>query len=153
MNSLTSLGYAHFISDTFSCRHEKLSLGVVWQATAQNWNKSLTHVARHAHVPEGMTDRFVELNPSPLSWIFTSGSAPLSYLFTSATVLTPVHITPKSGTEPIRYVTLNLRDQRGAALPPYKKRAEIAFLMCEQKPYISGMNFVPAWKLFCIVRT
>ena len=152
MNSLTTLGYAHFISDSFTCRHEKLYIPPC-SLTSNGSQLEQVEYTSHATLTYRMTDRFGELNPSPLSWIFTSGSAPLLYLFTSATVLTPVHITPKSGTETIRYVTLNLRDQRGAALSPYKKRAEIAFLTCEQKPYISGMNFVPTWKLFCIVRT
>ena len=37
-----------FLADTKSY----ISLRVAWQATAHNWNKSLTHIARHAHVPD-----------------------------------------------------------------------------------------------------
>ena len=37
---------------------------------------------------------------------------------------------------PIRYVTLQFRDRRGAASPCYRNRAEITVLyVCEQKPY------------------
>ena len=153
MNSLTTLGYAHVISDSFTCRHEKLYIPPCSLTSNGSQLEQVVNTHRTPRSRAGWPTGVGELNPSPLSWISTSGSAPLLYLFTSATVLTPVHITPKSGTETIRYVTLNLRDQPGAASPPYKKRAEIAFLTCGQKPYISGMNFVPAWKLFCIMRT
>ena len=44
---------------------------------------------------------------------------------------------PRSdATDGIRYVTLNFRDRRGAALPPYRNRyTEIIVFMCEQKPH------------------
>ena len=44
------------------------------------------------------------------------------------------------GWTPIRYVTLHLSDQRGAASLRHRNRAEITVLMCKQKPY-------PVW--FC----
>ena len=59
-----------------------------------------------------------ELVPNP--WIFTSVSVdfrPLFYLFTSTTVQIPVQTALKCGTEPLQYVTLHFRDQRGAAQP------------------------------------
>ena len=34
-----------------------------------------------------------------------------------------------------RYVTLQFRDRRDAALLCYRNRPKITFLMCEQKPY------------------
>ena len=37
-----------FLADTKSY----ISLRVAWQATAHNWNKSLTHIARHVRVPD-----------------------------------------------------------------------------------------------------
>ena len=37
---------------------------------------------------------------------------------------------------PIRYMTLLLRDQRGAASLRKRNRAEITVLMCKQKPYL-----------------
>ena len=138
MNSLTSLGYVHFISDNFSYRHGKLSLVVVWQATAQNWNKSLTHIARHAKGRNEwptMTDRFGELNPSPPSWIFTASSAPLSYLFTSATVLIHMH----------QSVALTKSARRSIAPSQKRRRNHLSYVRTEA---LSGMNFVPAQKLY-----
>ena len=41
-------------------------------------------------------------------------SRPRSYLFTSVTVRIPVHTTPKCGTEPIQYLTLDFQDRRSA---------------------------------------
>ena len=41
-------------------------------------------------------------------------------------------VTPKSGTEPIWYVTLHFRDWRGAVSPRYWNRAQITY-MCERK--------------------
>ena len=52
---------------------------------------------------------------------------------------------------PIRYVTLLLRDRRGAASLRKKNRAEITVLICKQKTYLSGVIFVPAQKLSSIV--
>ena len=81
---------------------------------------------------------FDELNSFPHFWTFTSVSvAPSSrsYLFTSATDRIPVHIAPKCGTEPIRYVMLHFQDRRGAALLRYKNRTEITVHMCDKKPY------------------
>ena len=52
-------------------------------------------------------------------------SSPRSYLSTSATVRISVHTALKSGTEPIRYMTLHFRDRRGeAASLRYRNRAE-----------------------------
>ena len=42
----------------------------------------------------------------------------------------PVHTIPNCGSEPIRYVTLHFRDQRGAASLCYRNRAEITVLKC-----------------------
>ena len=47
----------------------------------------------------------------------------------------PVYTAPKCGTEPIRYVTLHLRNRRWSALLRYRNCAEIIVLVCEQKPY------------------
>jgi len=80
---------------------------------------------------------FGELNPSPHSSIFTSvsvDSSPRSYLFTSM-VQIHVQTAPKCCTEPLRYVTLHLRDRRGAASPRYRNPAKITVLMGEKKPY------------------
>ena len=80
---------------------------------------------------------FGELNASPHSSIFTSvsvDSSPRSYLFTSM-VGVQVQTAPKRGTEPLGYVTLHLRDRRGAASPRYRNPAKITILMSEQKPY------------------
>ena len=88
--------------------------------------------------PSGWPGGFGERNPNPHSWIFTFISldpSPRSYLFTSATVPIPVHIAPKCGTEPIRYVTLHFRDQRGEASLRYRSRAEITVLRCQQEPH------------------
>ena len=63
--------------------------------------------------------------------MFTS---PQSYLFTSATVRIPVHTTPKSGTEPIRHVTLHFVHRRGAAALRYRNYStKITVLVREQK--------------------
>ena len=67
------------------------------------------------------------------------------YLFTSATVIIPVRATPKHGTESIRYVTLHLRDWRGATSLLYRNSVEITAL--------SGIISVPAQKLSVIVQT
>ena len=40
-------------------------------------------------------------------------SNPRSHLFTCATLRIPIHATPKSGTEPFRYVTLHFGDRHG----------------------------------------
>ena len=59
----------------------------------------------------------------------------------SATVRIPVHTAPKCSTEPVRYVTLPFRDRRGAASQRFRNRADIAVLICKQKPYIrDGFN-------------
>ena len=81
---------------------------------------------------------FGALNSSLHSWIFTSvlvGSNPRYYLSTSPTVWIPVHTTPKSGTERIRYVTLHFRDGCGAASLRHKNRAATTVLVCEKTPY------------------
>ena len=41
----------------------------------------------------------------------------------------------KRGTELLQYVTLHLRDRRGAASFDYRNRAEITILMWEPKPF------------------
>ena len=56
-------------------------------------------------------------------------SSPRSYSFTSVTVRIPVHIAPKCGTEPIRYVTVHFRDRHGAASLRLGNRAEITVLV------------------------
>ena len=57
-----------------------------------------------------------------------------SYLFTSTTVRIGVHIPPKYGTKPTRYVTLHFRDQRGAASLRHRHRAEITSLCVNRSP-------------------
>ena len=125
-----------------SCRHAS---GIVWTATAQNWNKSFTHIEVHA----GAVGREAgEQNPSPQSWIFTSVSgdpSPYSHFFTSATVRIPVHSTPKYDTEPIRYVTLHFQDRRSAASLRYRNRAEITVLMFELKIYLKWFSRRCKW--------
>ena len=64
----------------------------------------------------------------------------LSYLFTSAIARIPVYTTPKSGTEPIGYVKLHVRDRRGAASLSYRNRTATTVLMCEQKPIRYGFR-------------
>ena len=84
-------------------------------------------------VPERLTDR--ELNLSSHSSIFTSvsvDSSPRSYLFIFATVRIPVQTEPKCGTKPMRYVTFDFRDERGAASLRCRSLVEIK---CEQTPY------------------
>ena len=101
---------SHLIPEGFSCRLE-----------TRNWytvNSSSTELEQVVYKHQtscrsGWQRGFGELNPSPYSWIFSSisvGPSPLSYLFTSATARIPVHTTPKWGTEPIRYMTLHVRD-------------------------------------------
>ena len=46
-----------------------------------------------------------------------------------------VHIAPKWGTKPIRYVTLHLRDRRGATSLRHRNHAATTVLVCEQKPH------------------
>ena len=125
-----------------SCRHAS---GIVWTATAQNWNKSFTHIELHA----GAVGREAsEQNPSPQSWIITSvsgDSSPCSHFFTSATVRIPVHSTPKYSTEPIRYVTLHFQDRRSAASLSYRNRAEITVLMCELKIHLKWFSRRRKW--------
>ena len=58
-----------------------------------------------------------------------------SYLFTSATVRIGVHIAPKYGTKPTRYVTLHFRDQRGAVSLRHTHRAEITLLCVNRSPF------------------
>ena len=64
----------------------------------------------------------------------------LSYLFTSATARIPVYTTPKSGTEPIGYVTFHVRDRRGKASLRYRNRTATTVLMCEQNPIWYGFR-------------
>ena len=125
-----------------SCRHAS---GIVRTATAQNWNKSFTHIELHA---EAVGREAGEQNPSPQSWIFTSVSgdpSPYSHFFTSATVRIPVHSTPKYGTEPIRNVTLHFQDRRSAASLRYRNRAEITVLMFELKIYLKWFSRRCKW--------
>ena len=82
-----------------------------------------------------MTDRFGELIPSPPSWIFTAGSAPLSYLFTSATVLIHMH----------QSVALTKSARRSIAPSQKRRRNHLSYVRTEA---LSGMNFVPAQKLY-----
>ena len=83
------------ISDSVSCRHEKLS-DTVWMATSRNWNKSFKHIEHRTDWPRGIGEH----NTSPHSWILTSvsvDSSPRSYPFTSATVRVSVYPATKSG--------------------------------------------------------
>ena len=83
--------------------------------------------------PRGLGD----LNPSPISWIFTSvsvDSSPRSYLFNSTTVRIGVLTAPKYVPNPIRNVTIHFRDLRGVALRQ-RNCAEITVLGSEQEPY------------------
>ena len=88
------------------------------------WRKSFTHIetSRRRGWPRG----FGALNSSPHSRIFTfvsEGSSPRSYLFISATGRIDVHIAPKCGTKPLRYVMLHFRDRRGATSLGHRHRA------------------------------
>ena len=77
------------------------------------------------------------LNSSPHPWIFTSFSVVFSlrsYLLTSAAVQIGVHTAPKYGTKPSRYVTLHVRNQRGASSLRHKHRAEITSLCVNRSP-------------------
>ena len=106
----------------------------MWTATSPSGKNSFTH---RTSCRRDWPRSFCALNPSRLSWIFTSvlvGSNPRSYLSTSATVWIPVHTALKSDTEPIRYVTLHFRDQCGAASLRHKNRAATTVRVCEQTP-------------------
>ena len=134
------------IPNSFSCRHGKLS-GIVWTVTVQIWKKSFTYIEHHVGWPRGVN----ELNRSLHSWIFTFPQWILVLASTYSLpfpVRLPVHTAPKWGTKPIWYVTLHVRDWRGADSLRCRKRAEITVLMCEP-----GMVFVPAQELFCMMRT
>ena len=63
------------------------------------------------------------------------GSSPRSHLFTPVTGRMGGHIARKYGTKPIRYVTLHLRDRRGATSLRHRNRAATTVLVCEQKPH------------------
>ena len=92
------------------------SLATVWTATVQTWT-SRSHTSKI--LPERLVERV---------WGTTSqssvDSSSRAYLSTSATVRISVHTALKSGTEPIRYMTLHFRDRRGEASLRYKNRAE-----------------------------
>ena len=78
-----------------------------------------------------LTSRFVLVDPSPGSFLFTSATVP-NHLFTLH--YTTLHYTTLwCDTEPIRYATLHFRDLRRAA--SLRNRAEITVLICEQKLY------------------
>ena len=95
------------------------SLATVWTATVQTWT-SRSHTSKI--VPERLVER--------VWWIWWTrshssvDSSPRSYLSTSATVRISVHTALKSGTEPIRYLTLHFRDRSGAPSLCYRNRAE-----------------------------
>ena len=72
-------------------------------------------------VPQSLAERvwWTKFQSSLLNFYFhLSGS----FLFASAKVRILVHITPKCGTEPIWYVTIQFQDRRGAAFIPYRNR-------------------------------
>ena len=88
-----------------------------------------------------LTSRFVLVDPSPGSFLFTSATVP-NHLFTlhcTALHCTALHYTTLHyttlwcDTEPIRYASLHFRDLRRAA--SLRNRAEITVLMYEQKLY------------------
>ena len=103
-----------------------------------------------------LTSRFVLVDPSPGSFLFTSATVP-NHLFTRHdttydtrhdtrhTTHDTRHTTHDTrhttrhdttlwcDTEPIRYATLHFRDLRRAA--SLRNRAEITVLICEQKLY------------------
>ena len=78
-----------------------------------------------------LTSRFVLVDPSRGSFLFTSATVP-NHLFTLH--YTTLHYTTLwCDTEPIRYATLHFRDLRRAA--SLRNRAEITVLMYEQRLY------------------
>ena len=94
----------------------------------QNWNRLFARIERRAWAVR-------ELNLSSHSSIFTSVSvdfSPRSYLFIFATVQIPVQTEPKCGTKPVRFVTLDFRDERDAASLRYRSLVEIKR---ERTPY------------------
>ena len=76
-------------------RAGKLS-GIVWTATARNWNKSFTHIEYRAGAV-----RFGTLNPIPHSWTSSVSVdfSPCCNKFVSATVRINGYTVPKSGTK------------------------------------------------------
>ena len=77
-----------------SCWHEKYEKlsGMVWKATARDWNKSFTNIEHRTQGAVGW-----EGLVSILTFPHQVGSSPRSYPFTSATVRTPVYIATTSG--------------------------------------------------------
>ena len=125
-------GYIHIILDRFSCQHLKVS-GIEWTATPAGYRTGTSCLHASNVVPERLTDR--ELNLSSHSSIFTSvsvDSSPRSCLFIFATVRIPVQTAPKCGTKPMRYVTLDFRDERGATSLRCRSLVEIKR---ERTPY------------------
>ena len=83
-----------------------------------------------------------------------NGDAPVSsYLFTSSTGRIGVRTALKYGTKPIGYMTLHVRDRRGAAWLCHRNRAATTFIQCVWTEALPGMVFAPAQKLFGIVWT
>ena len=118
-------GRIHVILDSFSCQYQKVS-GMEWTATPTGYRTGTSCLHASNVVPERLTDR--ELNLSSHSSIFTSvsvDSSPRCYLFTFATVRIPVQTEPKCGTKPVRFVTLDFRDERDAASLQYRSLVEI----------------------------
>ena len=139
INQSINSGYVHTTADSFSWRHEKLSV-TVWTARARvgTSRPHTSNMVRRAW-PRG----FGELNPSPHSWIFTFvsvGSSPRSYLFTSATGRIGVHTAPKYCAKSIRYVTLHVQDRRGAASLCHRNRAATPFLCVNGNPFQYDFN-------------
>ena len=92
------------------------SLATVWTATVQTWTS-------RSHTSKILPERLVERVWGTRSQSSVDSSS-RSYLSTSATIRISVHTALKSGTEPIRYMTLPFRDRRGEASLRYRNRAE-----------------------------
>ena len=81
-----ALHYVHIIQDSFSCWHEKPS-GMVWTATALNWDKSFTHIEHRTWAVGREPAWWTKSQVSLLNIYFVSvGSSPRHYVFTSSTV-------------------------------------------------------------------
>jgi len=83
---------------------------------------SVTQQIVHTHWASywsGWRRGFAGLNLNPRSWVFTSvwgGSTPLFYSFTSPTFWIPVYTATKTGTQPIRSMTIHFQECGTASL-------------------------------------
>ena len=127
-------GYVHTIWGNFSLtwRHEKLFHIVwtpIWYVSSlfrdQRGAASLRHRTRAA-----TTVLMCEQKPYRSGMVFVAVQKLSDIVWTS-----------------IRYVTSPSRDQRGAASLRHRNRASTTALVCQQKPYRSGMVFVAMQKL------